>query len=316
MKIALHDNYLSERGTSIALFDYAFYLQRLFGFSCYIFFEETNSFNNKEVINKFRNHFTLCPYSGGFQAIDPVLQANRIDLLYIIKSGENDGKISQNNKTCVHAVFPCDSQIHKHGNVYAYVSRWLSGFCSGGNLPYVPHLLNLPTTQADLRQKLNIPFDHVVFGRYGGYDTFDISFVHQTVSKILKYCPKITFLLCNTKRFISHKRVIHLEPIVDLLTKTQFINTCDALLHARTQGETFGLSVLEFMGRAKPVFSYGLSPEKNHYELLDGQGTLYQSAEDLFSKLMEFAPHKITYKRLAEHFPEQVMERFAKVFIH
>ena len=132
MKIALHDNYLSERGTSIALFDYAFYLQRLFGFSCYIFFEETNSFNNKEVINKFRNHFTLCPYSGGFQAIDPVLQANRIDLLYIIKSGENDGKISQNNKTCVHAVFPCDSQIHKHGNVYAYVSRWLSGSCSGG----------------------------------------------------------------------------------------------------------------------------------------------------------------------------------------
>lgn len=271
MKIALHDNYLCERGTSIALFDYAFYLQRLFGFSCYIFFDETNIYNNKEVINKFRKHFRLCPYSGGFQTIDPILQANRIDLLYIIKSGENDGKISHNTKTCVHAVFPSDSRIHKNGNVYAYASKRLSDFCSGGNLPYVPHLLNLPTTQEDLRQKLNIPFDHVVFGRYGGYDTFDISFVYQTISKILKYCPKITFLLCNTKRFITHKRVIHLEPIVDLLTKTQFINTCDALLHARAQGETFGLSVLEFMARAKPIFSYGHSPEKNHIHYWTGK---------------------------------------------
>jgi len=315
MKIALHDNYLSERGTSIALFDYAFYLQKLFQYECFIFFDETNRHNNKEVVNKFRNFFTLCPYKSDFQTIDQVLEANRVELLYTIKSGENDGKISKRIKTCVHAVFPCDSRTHQHGNVYAYISKWLSDFCSDGNLPHVPHMLNLPVIQGNLRQKLNIPSDHVVIGRYGGFDSFDISFVHQTVSRVLKQHSKMTFLFCNTKRFVSHERVIYLETVVDLVTKTQFINTCDALLHARARGETFGLSVLEFMARNKPVFSYGLSPEQNHYQLLGGQGYLYFSADELFSRLMDFSPHKIEYKRLEDYFPEKVMEKFSRVFL-
>ena len=46
----------------------------------------------------------------------------------------------------------------------------------------------------------------------------------------------------------------NLEKIIDKHKKVKFINTCDAMLWARSGGETFGLSIAEFSIKNKPVF--------------------------------------------------------------
>ena len=96
--------------------------------------------------------FEVIPHNG-FADVETIIKSNNIDLLYIIKSGANDGKVSKHIKTCVHAVFPTNVN-ESHGNVYAYVSKWLSQFCSNGNIPYVPHMVNLPAVKNNFRQNI------------------------------------------------------------------------------------------------------------------------------------------------------------------
>lgn len=40
---------------------------------------------------------------------------------------------------------------------------------------------------------------------------------------------------------------------ISIYEKTTFINTCDAMLWARHDGETFGLAIGEFSSKNKPV---------------------------------------------------------------
>ena len=40
-------------------------------------------------------------------------------------------------------------------------------------------MVNIPNINTNLRQELNIPDDAVVFGRHGGKDQFNISFVQK-----------------------------------------------------------------------------------------------------------------------------------------
>jgi len=315
MKILLHDNYLCERGSTVALYDYAYFLQKILNIECYITYNSANKANNIQIIKKFEKEFTMLPYENDFCAIEAHIKNNSIDLFYIIKAGENDGKISRLVKTCVHAVFPCDPRKEKHGDAYAYVSKWLSTACSENTIPYVPHMINLPDVEENYREQLNIPKDSIVFGRYGGTDTFDIPFVHAVVSSILQLRPDAYFLFCNTNQFISHPRVLYVNSIASLVSKVKFINTCNAFLHARSRGETFGLAVLEFMSKNKPIFTFGQSPEKNHYELLNNQGYIYNTPEQLHKQLLDFTPHNINYSKVEEYTPNKVIEKFKAVFL-
>ena len=309
----MHENSLNVRGTSTAIYDYAFFLKHLYNYDCCITYNPNNSDNNNSIIAKFKEEFEVIPHNT-FTDVETIIKSNDIDLFYIIKSGNNDGKVTKLVKTCVHAVFPNNTN-ESHGDVYAYVSKWLSQFCSNGSLPYVPHMINLPEVEINLREKLNIPSDAIVFGRYGGYDTFDIDFVKDVIKNILKATTNTYFLFCNTPAFINDPRVIFTNNIIKLEDKVTFINTCDALLHARYQGETFGLTVIEFMHLQKPVFTYGLSYEKNHYDLLNEQGYLYNNSDQLYELLFNFKPHKVKYSKLKLFTPTTVMEKFHQTFI-
>ena len=43
--------------------------------------------------------------------------------------------------------------------------------------------------------------------------------------------------------------------IIDLNKKVEFISSCDAMIHARQMGETFGAAVSEFSIKNKPVIT-------------------------------------------------------------
>ena len=59
MHIAFWDNQLCERGTTVSLYDYAFYNQTLLGNKSYIFYDKNNRENKEKIIQKFKKYFTV-----------------------------------------------------------------------------------------------------------------------------------------------------------------------------------------------------------------------------------------------------------------
>jgi len=314
MIILFHENFLNVRGTSVALFDYAYFNEKILGNKS-IIIANRNKSNDPSVVEKFEEHFEVLFYND-FKEIESIVRDRNIDVVYIIKSGENDGMIVPNVKNVIHSVF-CGNPSQKHGNVYATVSEWLSSL-SNNQIPYVPHMINLPNIDSDLRDDLSIPNNALVVGRYGGIETFDIGFVHDSIKKILNERDDIYFLFMNTNKFIEHKRVIFLGNSPSLEFKVNFINTCDAMIHARLQGESFGLSVLEFACKNKQIITFGGSREKSHLLYLDGNCHVYNNQTELnmiFTKLAKANPFDTTY--LNDKFsPSNVMNSFKTVFLN
>ena len=53
--IAFWDNYLCERGTSVALFDYAYYNETLLKNKSIIIYNKNNKYNVNIIVKKFEN---------------------------------------------------------------------------------------------------------------------------------------------------------------------------------------------------------------------------------------------------------------------
>jgi hypothetical protein len=207
--------------------------------------------------------------------------------MYAIKAGEPDGVISLSVPTMVHAVFPQDP-IRAHGSSYAFVSDWLSKVCSNSVIPAVPHMVTLPSIDTNLRRDLGIPANSTVFGGYGGSTSFDIPFAKKVVGDIIDKRQDIYFIFMNIQSFVNHPRVIFLPSSSDLNYKVTFINTCDAMLHARRLGESFGLACAEFSIKNKPIFTYSKSPQRHHIDVLGDRALLYSGYKSLWDGLMNF----------------------------
>jgi hypothetical protein len=315
MKIAFHSNQLCLRGTEVALYDYAKYNEELLGNNSIIISRHSDiqKLSHPQVVEKFQKRFPVYLYHN-FNEIEKILDDNNVDVFYAIKAGFNDGVISKGRKSVNHVVF----QHHDpHGNVYAYVSEWLG---RRFNSPFVPHMVTLPDINDDLRNELNIPKNAIVFGRHGGAETFDIPFAHNVVKRIATSRNDIYFLFLFTNRFTdsSLKNVIYLEGSEDMIYKTKFINTCDAMLHARYAGESFGLSVGEFSIRNKPIITLkNGSRDCAHIEMLGSKGIYYNNENELYNILNNFIPDntKDYWNVYSQFNPENVMNKFKQVFL-
>jgi len=231
---------------------------------------------------------------------ESILRNEQADFFYCIKNGFNDSAFSSKVSTGVHVIF---RESEFHGDVYAYVSPWLSEVMAYGKAPWVPHMVRLAEDDGDLRteaggrkpaagdrwSEVGIPNDATVFGRHGGDDSFDIPWVQEAVVETAKENPDIWFLFLNTREFPGTARVSNirfLPATADPILKRRFLNSCDAMLHGRQRGETFGLSCLEFAVLGKPVLTYAGSPERAHLEILGEAGVRYRNVQEL-RKLLE-----------------------------
>lgn len=108
-----------------------------------------------------------------------------------------------------------------------------------------------------------------------------------------------------------------LPPTADPVRKRKFLNSCDAMLHGRARGETFGLSCLEFAMLGKPVLTFSGSPERAHLEILGDFALPYAHPEELWARLQ--APDSLKRRpdsaRFAAYQPQPVMKKFAEVFL-
>lgn len=166
LRIGFHSNQLSMTGTEVALYDYALHNEEILGNKSCIFYDKKSPNNQHHVIEKFNNRFDVFPYENSSE-LDALLEKTNSRLLYAIKSGRKDKVLSLKVPTMVHAVFPT-SPDQIHGASYAFISDWLSLNCSGGKIPAVPHIVDLPHIESDLRESLGIPQDALVIGGYGG----------------------------------------------------------------------------------------------------------------------------------------------------
>lgn len=314
LKIAFYSNHLGEQGTEIALYDYALFNQTLLKNESIIIYDKTSTRNNNKVIEKFKSKFNLYEISSilNIKEIDNILSEQKCDIIYMIVAGEKID-VPKNAKVCIHCVFQCMEQ--PFGDVYASITPYISG--NNGKYPVVPHMINLPSHSRNMRSNLSIPDDAVVFGCYGGKDSFNIKYVQQIVCEVAKENKNIYFLFANINKFCdAQPTIIHLDTIYNLDKKVEFINTCDAMLWGRTEGETFGLAIGEFSSKNKPVFATKIG-FNGYIEILKDKAVWYDEAT-LKGLIVGFNKDKYKDKdwnAYRDYTPEKVMETFKKVFI-
>ena len=319
MKVAFHSGYLGFRGTEVALIDYAWGNKEILGNESFFLLPWRDGGEAHPVVATMRNTAPVRFYRSKDE-MDGILREEATDFFYCVKNGFNDGVFSSKVLTGVHAIF---RESEFHGDVYAYVSPWLSQVMSRGKTPWVPHMVSLGTAAVDLRKQLNIPEEAKVFGRHGGEDSFDIPWVQKLIVEMSKKNPSTHFIFLNTRTFpgsVGRGNIHFLPATSDPATKRSFLDACDAMIHARKRGETFGLSCMEFAVLGKKVLTYSESPEKAHLELLGEAALGYHNATALTTGLSCKRPdYRLLAKvsqELAEHFgPQKVMEKFKEIFL-
>lgn len=300
LSIGFLNQQIDNRGTGNALFDYAHYNEEILGNKSYIF-SRNYSPNDPQMEKRILNRF-------GY--IYSEKSTRKLDVLYHIKSGYDDGfRAPDGVRYAVHAVF----DFRPHGDRYAMVSNWLAS----GRVPFVPHIVGLPVSSEDLRLSLGIrPFD-TVFGRHGGPDTFDIPWAWDAVLTMANNRSDVWFIFLNTNipEFVKHPRIISLPNTADPVEKRKFINTCDAMIHARSRGETFGIAVGEFAVCNKPVITYSESPEKAHLQELGNFAYLYDDYTSLMEQIRSIIDQPALSWGYGQYTPENVMKKFDEVFL-
>jgi hypothetical protein len=179
-----------------------------------------------------------------------------------------------------------------------------------------------PQGNSNLRKQLNIPETAIVFGRYGGLDTFNIRFCINIIIWCVNTRRDMYFLFINTVDFYKHPQIFYLPKITSEQDKNMFIQTCDAHLECGTLGHSFGLAIAENSVNNKPIIAYRPDPNTlwntAHLEILGANG-LYFKDEDEFKNILEkFKPSDYKNRDMnfyKDYTPEKVMEIFKKVFI-
>jgi len=315
MKVAFHSRLLTERGSEGAMLDYARLNRVILRNESIICLPDRPGFAGNPLLQKWREEFEVIQYRDKYD-LGRILEKEAAEVLYLTKPGPFDGFFVSGVKNCVHAQFLCDEF---HGDAYAYLSSWMSRVMTGEKNSFVPFFVPRFASEEDLRGRLGIPKGAKVFGRHGGWDTFNIPFVRKTVVQHARKNPEDHFVFLNTESIREAEKLtnIHYLPAtVDPVEKAKFLATCDAMLHARWHGETFGLAVGEFAVLEKPVITFADSRERAHLEMLGNQALLYRHADELLKILRDFRPHRTQgteYEIYAD--PKVVMEIFRKKFL-
>lgn len=315
MNIAFFVDPMNYRGIANSSFQYALYNEKILKNKS-IIFHNKNLQNEKTVILKFKKKFKVIEITN-FDEIDLYKDKLKIDFLYLQKGGELDHTLSKKIKTLVHFVYPQKlSQIH--GYKYSPISEWLSKNFSNSKIPFLPYIVEINKSNANLKKKLRIKKNHIVFGCHGGQSSFDLKFVQDAIVHIVKKRNDIIFLFLNINKFCHHKRIKFLNGTSDETLKKKFLNSCDAMIYGRSLGESFGLACGEFAILDKPIISYKFNRHKSHQNLIPKEFFHeYHSYKSLEKIIFNFKKKlrknsKTEYKKYK---PKKIMNLFEKTFL-
>lgn len=318
VRVLFHSPVLNFRGVTNSILDFAIYNQTILNNESDIIFNPgfippdmgLDVRSNQRVVSHLKSKFNILEYTNEKELNDI---ASNYDIVYSQNNGLKQSPYITSTKTINHVVF---QYYQPHGDRYAYISEWLSNHVSRGKCPFVPLVVDLPEPEDNLRKEIGIPDDYFVIGRHGGFFTFDLQFVFSAIAKIVNQNNNIVFLFANTYPFYEHPRIIYVNPFFGNKAKTSFINACDAMIHGRKLGESFGLSIGEGLFHNKPVLAWEGGYDLNHTEILKGQDLLY-TEENIESMILGLGDReKKDYKHIVTPYnAKNTMEKFNQVFL-
>jgi len=324
MNIGFFIRHFTERGTEVAIYDYAKYNEELLHNKSYIicFTQKKQSQMNigtteRLSYDKFKNRFEIIEINDMIE-MSSIINDKNLNFFYTqTHGGGNDiyqfenKDIWSNCKTIKHCVFDTS---YPESDFYISISHFLNEK-NKTNLHVIPYIVDLPDTNENLRKELNIPNDAIVLGRYGGVDQFNISITIEAIIEFLNLETNTYFLFMNTFQFYRHPRIIYLDRNVDLLYKVKFINTCDAMIHSRFMGETFGLSIAEFSIKNKPIITCPCG-DLEHLKILGDKAILYTSKEQLiniFTNIKLIINSRNYWNAYHYYTPQNIMNLFKEI---
>jgi hypothetical protein len=315
VKVAFHNPNVSIRGAFAAMVDYAELNKNILGNESTLFVRRSRAAPHLADWPVLTRGLPVVMYET-LEELGREVRRFQADFFYEISPGSLHALPRTGCPVGIHAIFPHSEFF---GDRFRYVSPWLAKVMTSRPDGFVPHLVRKYESRENLRPGLGIPPEATVFGRHGGADTFNISFVHRAVVRHARRHPRDHFVFLNTERVAGSealKNVHYLPPTTDPGQKGRFLATCDAMLHARLHGETFGLAVGEFAVLGKPVITFGGSRERAHLEMLGDQSEIYRNAEELCSLLERFEPLSVwgtAYETWSD--PGAVMKIFRERFL-
>lgn len=312
LKVGFYLREMNYRGIANSIYLFAQNNQSILKNKSFIFYNNLALDNKNDVIKKFQNKFTTFKINN-FKEIEKINKKIKLDYIYFQRGGIKE-KLVQNVKNLVHAVFP-QNIFQYHGFRYAYISSWLSKTCSNNKFKFVPLPILISKNKKNLRDKLKISKNSHIFGYHGGETSFDLDFVKDAIQEIVSKNLNIYFVFMNIKKFTSHRQIIFLKGSFNIYEKNKFLNTCDAMIHARSLGESFGISCAEFAAKNKPILTYGFCRERAHFDICKKNIIPYFSYHDLVNQILNFKKKKISSNIHNEFSETKTIKLFNHIFL-
>lgn len=318
MKIAFLSNKLTLRGTEITVYEYAHHNETILGNQSIIItrpydhvMQVSPGDVHPEAYAKFQNRFDVKYYIHP-NDVRKIIQENKIDAIFIEKGGDPyDGLVFDCCKTIIHAVF---TSTTPHGDLYTVISNDVNTR-HNTNCPVLPYMVNVYDTSENLREELGIPKDALVFGAHCGATAFDLKYVQDAVKHVgTNPCySNIYFVFLNVNPFCGvTDRIKFLPGTADMKRKRMFINTCDAMVYGRNDGETFGLACGEFSLCNKPIIARNEAHDGAHFEILGDKMIKHSNYAELVHILTHWDDYKIDVSEngYKQYTPEKVIRTF------
>ena len=211
----------------------------------------------------------------------------------------------------------------------AYTSHWQSYFFSFNKAPVVPYiikgessLLRVEELRDKARRVFGLDDKKLVLGRHGGIDTWNLPFVTRVVMDTVRKRSDIGFIFMNTNPFDDHPSIKFIDGTASDSNLDLYFRCTDAMIHARWEGETFGLACAEFLVRKKPIITWSGSRERSHFWLADKSILTYNNQYDLASLLEYLSVEELAEKAkgicdfiIESHSPSVCIRQFVKVFL-
>lgn len=309
MKLALVTNQLGVRGTEVALAAYARNAVTMWGWEvwfvvCHAKGSPPPSEDNLHASYEHYEANFAVRYAPDDAAVDDACADADVALVEIAGFPT---RFPQGVPTVAHCVLTSAYPLQATLKTAVSESVAASGVC------VLPNIVDAPAPHGDLRGALGIPPEAVVFGRHGGYDTFDIGWARDTVVKVARDVPAVYFVFMHTRPFCTLPNVLFLDATPDPHRKAAFVATCDAMVHARAIGETFGLAIAEFAVQRKPVFTHDRARDTEHFRLLGSEAVTYASPAELERRLTSFEKRTTGPTGYERYAPQAVMPVLRRV---
>jgi len=310
--------------TELSLYNYARYNEEILGNKSYIvcFREDSKpkelGFTHRESFDRFKQRFTIIEIDYLLE-IKQIIETYNISFFYTQTHGGSDiyhfdnKEIWGNCSTIKHCVYTTTVLDADHNICLTPMLN----VRYNTNLPVIPYIVWVPPFIKDLRKDLNIPAEATVFGRNGVFGNFNIDYVKEAIKEIVLNDTNKYFLFMNTEKFYNHPRIIHIESNLNLIYRTRFINTCDAMINGNSVAETFNLYIAEFSFKNKPIITSRCGGG-GHIKILGDKAVIYDSKEELLQILKDIRSIislRTDWNAYKQYSAKYVMSLFQNIFL-